>query len=43
MRGGRAERAKPRLMDYLLRYTDSFPIAVVKAKAGHLRALASLD
>ncbi len=33
LRGGRAEREKPRIMDYLLRYTDSFPIAVVEAKA----------
>ena len=33
LRGGRARREKPRIMDYLLRYTDGFPIAVVEAKA----------
>lgn len=43
LRGGRAEREKPRIMDYLLRYTDSFPIAVVEAKAEDLPAVAGLD
>lgn len=43
LRGGRAERDKPRMMDYLLRYTDSFPIAVVEAKAEYLRAVAGLE
>ena len=33
LRGDRAERAKPKRVDYLLRYTESFPIAVVEAKA----------
>lgn len=32
LRGGNAEREAPRRIDYLLRYTDSFPIAVVEAK-----------
>lgn len=32
LRGGEAERAEPRRIDYLLRYTDSFPIALVEAK-----------
>lgn len=32
LRGGSAERDTPRRIDYLLRYTDSFPIAVVEAK-----------
>ncbi|MFL5804838.1 MAG: EcoAI/FtnUII family type I restriction enzme subunit R [Roseiflexaceae bacterium] len=32
LRGGRAERLPPRRVDYVLRYTDSFPIAVVEAK-----------
>lgn len=32
LRGDRAERQPPRWVDYLLRYTDSFPIAVVEAK-----------
>ncbi|HAD06401.1 MAG TPA: restriction endonuclease subunit R [Anaerolineaceae bacterium] len=33
LRGGKVEREKPRRVDYLLRYTDAFPIAVVEAKA----------
>ena len=28
LRGERAEREKPKRVDYLLRYTESFPIAV---------------
>ena len=43
LRGGRAEREKPRIMDYLLRYTDSFPIAIVEAKAEDLPAVAGLE
>lgn len=43
LRGGRAERDKPRIMDYLLRYTDSFPIAVVEAKAEDVPAVAGLE
>ncbi len=30
---GNGKRAKPKRVDYLLRYTDGFPIAVVEAKA----------
>ncbi len=33
MRGDRARHGQPRRVDYLLRYTDAFPIAVVEAKA----------
>lgn len=43
LRGGRAQREKPRIMDYLLRYTDSFPIAVVEAKAEDVPAIAGLE
>ncbi len=43
LRGGRAEREKPRVMDYLLRYTDSFPIAVVEAKAEDVPAIDGLE
>lgn len=43
LRGGRGQREKPRIMDYLLRYTDSFPIAVVEAKAESLPANAGLE
>lgn len=43
LRGGKAQREKPRIMDYLLRYTDSFPIAVVEAKAESLPANAGLE
>lgn len=32
LRGDRAERLPPKRVDYLLRYTDSLPIAVVEAK-----------
>lgn len=32
LRGDKAERQTPRRVDYLLRYTDGFPIAVVEAK-----------
>lgn len=43
LRGGQAKREKPRIMDYLLRYMDSFPIAVVEAKAESLPANAGLE
>lgn len=33
LRGTHARRGTPRRVDYLLRYTDAFPIAVVEAKA----------
>jgi len=33
LRGERAGHGEPRRVDYLLRFTDSFPIAVVEAKA----------
>jgi type I restriction enzyme R subunit len=33
LRGDRARHGQPRRVDYLLRYTDAFPIAVVEAKA----------
>lgn len=32
LRGDKADRDKPKRVDYLLRYTESFPIAVVEAK-----------
>jgi len=36
LRGDRARRGKPRRVDYLLRYTDAFPIAAMEAKdEGH--------
>ncbi|HRQ42686.1 MAG TPA: DEAD/DEAH box helicase family protein [Chloroflexota bacterium] len=43
LRGDRAERQLPRRVDYLLRYTDSFPIAVVEAKAEGESALSGLQ
>ncbi len=43
LRGGRAEREKPRIMDYLLRYTEGFPIAVVEAKAESVPAINGLE
>jgi len=43
LRGGRVEREKPRVVDYLLRYTEAFPIAVVEAKAEDLPAVAGLE
>lgn len=43
LRGDRAERLPPRRVDYLLRYTDSFPIAVVEAKEESKSALAGLE
>jgi len=43
LRGDQAERQSPRRIDYRLRYTDSFPIAVVKAKAETKSALSGLQ
>lgn len=43
LRDGPAQREKPRIMDYLLYYTDAFPIAVVEAKAESLPANAGLE
>lgn len=43
LRGGKAERLPPRRVDYLLRYTDSFPIAVVEAKEEGKAAVAGLE
>lgn len=43
LRGNRAERLPPRRVDYLLRYTDSFPIAVVEAKEEGKPAVAGLE
>jgi type I restriction enzyme, R subunit len=43
LRGDRAERQAPRRVDYVLRYTDSFPIAVVEAKEESKPAVAGLE
>ncbi|RMD98071.1 MAG: DEAD/DEAH box helicase [Bacteroidetes bacterium] len=43
LRGDRAERHSPRRVDYLLRYTESFPIALVEAKAEGETALSGLQ
>ena len=43
LRGDRAERHAPRRVDYLLRYTASFPIAVVEAKDEGKSALSGLQ
>jgi len=43
LRGGRAQRERPRVADYLLRYTDGFPIAIVEAKAEGMPASAGLE
>lgn len=43
LRGDQAERQAPRRVDYLLRYTDSFPIAVVEAKAEGELAVSGLQ
>lgn len=43
LRGDRAERLPPRRVDYVLRYTDSFPIAVVEAKDESKPAVAGLE
>lgn len=43
LRGDRAERLPPKRVDYLLRYTDSLPIAVVEAKEEAKPAVAGLQ
>ena len=43
LRGDKAERQTPRRVDYLLRYTDSFPIAVVEAKEEGKEAISGLQ
>jgi type I restriction enzyme R subunit len=43
LRGNFAERQAPRRIDYLLRYTESFPIAVVEAKEEGKAALSGLQ
>ena len=43
LRGGKAEREKGKRVDYLLRYTESFPIAVVEAKEESKPAVAGLE
>ncbi|MFZ1242123.1 MAG: DEAD/DEAH box helicase family protein, partial [Anaerolineae bacterium] len=43
LRGDRAERLPPKRVDYLLRYTDSLPIAVMEAKEEGKPAVAGLQ
>lgn len=43
LRGDHAERQPPRRVDYILRYTDSFPIAIVEAKEEGKSALGGLQ
>lgn len=43
LRGDQAQRQAPRRIDYLLRYTDGFPIAVVEAKEEGKSALSGLQ
>ena len=43
LRGDRAERLPPRRVDYLLHYTDSFPIAAVEAKEEGKPAVSGLE
>jgi hypothetical protein len=43
LRRDRAERQPPRRVDYLLRYTDSFPNAVIEAKEEGKSALSGLQ
>ena len=43
LRVGKAERENPKRIDYLLRYTDSFPIAVVEAKDEGKEAVVGLE
>ena len=43
LRGDRAHHRDGRKIDYLLRYTDSFPIALVEAKEENLPAEAGLE
>jgi type I restriction enzyme R subunit len=42
LRGDKAEREAPKRVDYLLHYTDSFPIAVVEAKEEAKEAVSGL-
>ena len=41
--GDQVKRGKPKRVDYLLRLTESFPIAIVEAKAETESALAGLE
>ncbi|MEZ4859735.1 MAG: DEAD/DEAH box helicase family protein [Caldilineaceae bacterium] len=43
LRGDKAEREAPKRVDYLLRFTDSFPIAVVEAKEEAKAAVSGLE
>jgi len=43
LRGGKAECLPARKIDYLLRYTESFPIAVVEAKDEEKAAVVGLE
>lgn len=43
LRGDRARRGEPRKVDFLFRYTDGFPIAVVEAKREGVSAYAGLE
>ncbi len=43
LRGDKAEREAPKRVDYLLRFTDSFPIAVVEAKEEEKTAVTGLE
>ena len=43
LRGDQADRQPPRRVDYVLRYTDSFPIAVVEAKEEAKSALSGFQ
>lgn len=43
LRGNRAERKPPRRVDYVLRYTASFPIAVIEAKEESKSAFVGLE
>ena len=43
LRGERARRGEPRRVDYLLRYTDAFPLAVIEVKDESHTAEAGLE
>jgi len=43
LRAGKAERMPPKRVDYILRYTDSFAIAVVEAKEEGKPAISGLE
>src|SRR4051812_26077289 len=43
LRGDRADRQTPKRVDYVLRFTDSFPIAVVEAKDEAKPAVTGLE